>query len=207
MKFMKLIVKAISVVMLAAMQLPGGPPGHASELRGYRPVPINNGPNRLRVQGHDMLVFRAWRGNYNAHGFDAVTLYLLDKGDDGRGTWTLVPVFTKKEDDEKEHHEITVSGGADCLLHDFRLLIAADKVHPPMLVIANRDAGASFADPAAVHFEYYELAENVTGTPGWPHFYFKATRSATADAEYCDVNEAFDKELHLGTSSGSGRSN
>jgi hypothetical protein len=50
---------------------------------------------------------------------------------------------------------------------------------------------------AAVHFDYYELAQNEDGTPGWPEFYFRAKRTTTAHAQYCDVNDAFEKELHL----------
>jgi hypothetical protein len=129
-EFIKLIVKAISAAAMSLIPMPGSP-GHATELVGYRPVPINNGPNKLRVQEHELLIFRAWRGNYNAHGFDIVTLYLHDKGDDGEGTWTLVPVLTRQDDGEKERYEVTVGGGADCLLHDFRLL-TADDARPAM---------------------------------------------------------------------------
>lgn len=175
----------------------------ASSLDGYAPVLINNGPNTLHLAGHDVLIFRAWRENYNAHGFDVVALYM--KGDRASvdAAWNLLPVFGDFGDALKERYEVTVSGGADCVLNDFRLLRSSDG-RSAILIMAHRDLGASFADPAVVHFDYYTLAKNEDGTPGHPAFYFLFQKRTAAKASYCDVNEAFDKELHLGTSSGKG---
>jgi len=175
----------------------GLPIAHADELAGYKAVHLVNGPNELRLQGHDVTVVLASRENYNAHGFTLATFYMRDKGDNGKEAWSLLPVFEKQKGEEKEQYGVTIHGGADCVLHDFRLLSAGDG-RPALLIVADRDFGESYADAATVHFDYYELVHNKDFVPGWPEFYFRAKRSTTAHAKYCDVNDAFDKELHLG---------
>jgi hypothetical protein len=176
---------------------------YAADLDGYKPVPINNGPNTLHLAGHEVLAFRAWRENYNAHGFDVVTLYMRGKGGQGQDLWNLLPAFDETGGNMKEHDHLAVSGGADCELEDFRLLVSPDGKSAE-LIVANRDMGESYADAAAVHFSYYRLAENADGTVGWPPFYFELQKTVTPKKTYCDVDEAFDKELHLGASSGKG---
>jgi hypothetical protein len=196
---MKLLSLAASAfVMLGACYASA----RAGDLDGYRVVQINNGMNSLKIRGNEALVFRAWRENYNAHGFDVITFYLRSKADGATAQWGLVPIFSRTNGDEKERLELTASGGADCQLHDFRLLVTPDGKEV-RLIVASRDMGESYADDAAVHFDYYALTENSDGTPGRPTFYFKALQSVDAKTVYCDVNEALDKELHLGTSSGS----
>ncbi|ULU26566.1 carbapenem self-resistance protein CarG family protein [Dyella terrae] len=175
----------------------GGVVAHADELAGYKAIPLINGPNKVRLQDHDVTVVLASRENFNAHGFTLATFYLRDKGDDGKEAWSLVPVFEKQKGEENERYGVTISGGADCVLHDMRLL-SGGKSQPALLIIANREFGQSYADDAPVHFDYYELTENEEGLPGHPAFYFRATRSTKARANYCDVDDAFDKELHLG---------
>lgn len=175
----------------------GAHAARAEALAGYQVAHLVNGPNALRLQGHDVTVVVASRENFNAHSFTLVTFYMHDKGEDGKESWSLVPVFQEHKGKEDEQYGLTVSGGADCVLHDYRLLTASDG-RPAVLIVADRDLGESYADDATVHFDYYELAQNQDGIPGRPGFYFAAKHSSTAHAVYCDVNDAFDKELHLG---------
>jgi hypothetical protein len=197
------MIRWIFVASLLAADLSASITAHAADLAGYRPVPINNGPNTLHMAGHEVLAFRAWRENYNAHGFDEVTLYMKGKGDQGQDLWNLLPAFDETGGDMQEHDQLGVSGGADCKLKDFRLLLSPDGKSAE-LIIADRDMGQSYADAAAVHFHYYRLAQNKDGTIGWPPFYFELHKTVTPKKAYCDVNDAFDQELHLGTSSGQG---
>lgn len=39
---------------------------------------------------------------------------------------------------------------------------------------------------------------NTDGLTGWPSFYFEHSRTVPAKRMYCDVNEAFERELGLG---------
>jgi len=43
---------------------------------------------------------------------------------------------------------------------------------------------------------------NDEGLPGEPPLYFEEKSRANSRQKYCDVNEAFDRELKMGTSSG-----
>lgn len=158
-------------------------------------VIVNNGSNTLDLGSHAVLAVRARRENYNAHGFDVVTFYFVRKGRSG-DELNLVPIFGDWQDKDKERDAVTVGGGADCLLHDFRLIQAAGK-RPARLIVAERDFGDSYVAPGTVHFTYYELAENAEETPGRPPLYFQASQRSDSRQKYCDVDEAFDRELHL----------
>jgi hypothetical protein len=176
----------------------------AADGGGLKVLPVNNGVNQLTLLGEPAMAVRAWRENYNAHGFDVVSFYVRDKAAGEKAFWNLVPMFGQvAKADISEHLEITVGGGADCVLHDFRLLRSDDDKRV-MLVIAQRDMGDSFADAAPVHFTWYDLTKNEDEAPGEPWLYFRQTRTSQATKPYCDVEEAFDKELHLGATGGNG---
>ncbi|MBN3789621.1 hypothetical protein [Burkholderia sp. Ac-20353] len=169
---------------------------------GNKVIRVANGINRLQLHGYDAMIVRAWRENFNAHGFDVVSIFVRD-GMGNRGqSWSVVPIFRPHNGDDHEELHVMAGGGADCQLHDFRLLVNANG-EPAQLILANRDAGTSYASAANVRFDYYVLAENTDGSPGHPPLYFEWKKSASARKQYCDVNRAFDRELHLGTSSGS----
>lgn len=176
----------------------------ATDGAGLKVLPVDNGVNQITLLGEPAMAVRAWRENYNAHGFDVVSFYVRDKAAGEKAFWNVVPVFGQvAKADAAERLEITVGGGADCVLHDFRLLHSDDDKHV-MLVIAQRDMGDSFADAAPVHFTWYDLAKNEDEAPGEPWLSFRQTRTTLATKPYCDVEEAFDKELHLGTTGGHG---
>jgi hypothetical protein len=146
---------------------------------------VDNGINKFTVGKHQVVAVRAWRENGNAHGFDVVTFYEVND---------RLNLFAGKNP-EKEEFSITASGGADCQLHDFRFVQAQGR-QPARLVVAERDFGESYSDTAAVHFTWYDLVE-ATMEFG-PRLYFEVRRKTDSPHKYCDVNEAFDKELHLG---------
>jgi len=178
--------------------------GAATAQAGYTLMPIRNGVNALKLRSYDAIAVRAWRENFNAHSFDVVTFFVRDGAAGRAQPWSLVPIFRRNDGgggNEQEQLHVTTGGGADCLLHDFRLLLAQGG-KPAVLILANREAGASYAADANVRFDYYVLTENTDGTPGHPRLSFRWQKSQPARAQYCDVNRAFDQELHLGTSSG-----
>jgi hypothetical protein len=187
-----LLAAALAVRPAGAAGAPGAP--------GLVLVP--HGIHRLKLDGQVLLAVRARRENYNAHSFDVLSFYT---GEPGRPAdmLNLVPIFGAEQGKEKERYAITVSGGADCLLQDFRLVQASAR-QPARLVIAERDFGASFVAPGTVHFTYYALTRNTDQSPGRPALYFQASARTDSKQAYCDVNEAFDRELHLGRTSGAG---
>lgn len=163
-------------------------------LAGFHAVPLHNGFNRIRLAGRSATVAYGWRENYNAHGFSLASIYLDDANANGKASLLLVPAFGDNHDPNKEQFEFAQSGGADCLLRDFRLLTAGDKA---LLVIATREPGDSYADAAAVHFDIYSLQRNDDELPGRPRFYFSLDRRIEASHSYCDVSEALKEELRI----------
>jgi len=146
------------------------------------PVSLKNGMNRIDFTGDGRadLVVVAHRENFNAHGFEVVTFHVED-GD----TLLQVPLF----DGDDERQFAAISGGADCTLHDLRLL-PGQAGEPMTLVIADRALGDSYADPDTVTFTWYALRTN--GDVGYPQFRFERTRTTQASKRFCDVGDAFD---------------
>ena len=164
------------------------------------PVHLQNGPNIVDLLGDQTpaQAFVAWRGNFNAHGYSTVSIYLRGHSEfgDSKRDWLVVPRFGGPYDGDSGREIYTTSEGADCTLGDLRLV--QHRRAPAELIIARRELGASFADSAPTHFDYYKLVKNADGLPGWPLWYFAFIRTVDARHQYCDVNLAFDAELHLG---------
>lgn len=148
------------------------------------PVALENGLNRIDFTGDGRadLVVVAHRENFNAHGFEVVTFHVED-GD----TLLQVPLF----DGDDERQFATVSGGADCTLHDLRLL-PGKPGESMTLVVADRALGDSYADPNTVTFTWYALRTNADGDVGYPQYRFERTRTTQATKPHCDVGDAFD---------------
>jgi hypothetical protein len=146
------------------------------------PVSLKNGMNRIDFTGDGRAdeVIVAHRENFNAHGFEVVTFHVED-GD----TLLQVPLF----DGDDERQFATISGGADCTLHDLRLLPGTAGA-PMTLIVADRALGDSYADPNTVTFTWYALRTN--GDVGYPQFRFARTRTTQAKTPFCDVGDAFD---------------
>jgi len=157
---------------------------------------ISEGPNSLELNGAAPidLVLRGWVENYNAHGFHYFTFFVqYPDSEDGRTRWDLVPFVTGDRMDKG----LSTSGGADCKLHDLRVLWPRSDPRSVTIVVADRDLGRSYADTERVVFSVYEVQQNVTGTPGTPGIAFYRTRTIVARARYCDVNDAFAAELSI----------
>jgi hypothetical protein len=173
--------------------------GHAGaiDFSSYKVVRIVYGVNAVDFgpSATHGTVLLGWRENFNAHGFGVATFYLnAPKGavsglqrDDMLG---LVSVW----DGQKEELTVRTSGGADCVLHDFRLLISNEH-KPSLLVLADRKMGGTFVDEESVTFKTYTLKQNVEQMPGPPTYYFDLTEQRTAKRKYCDVEKAFRDEL------------
>jgi len=171
-------------------------------LDGYRVVPIKNGITPFDFGTHGGkaaarklagYIVVSHRENFNAHGFDVISFHAYEPGEQPK-TLGLISIFPEGD---KERYNVSVSGGADCVLHDFRLLESV-RGKPALLVVADRDPGDTFVDPATVSFHYYKLNENTDGTPGEPHLYFKHVDAGKSKRNYCEVGEAFKAELGLG---------
>lgn len=171
----------------------------AMDLGGYSVVRLHVGLNNLALAfaGHRISVAIGHRENFNAHSFDVVTFY-LSNGEPSEGL-DIVGVWDKDKDGIKDKEVLTeyVSGGADCLLHDFRLL-SSERGGAPMLIVADRSLLTSYGDNAPVSFKFYALKQKTDGLPGGPAYWFDLVETQTSKAAYCDVGVALSRELGLG---------
>jgi hypothetical protein len=178
----------IAIASLLAVTL-----ASATDLRGYAVVKLHRGLNNLDLAfaGQKLSVAIAHRENFNAHSFDVVTVY-LSSGDPSNGL-DILGVW------DKNHEELTlnVGGGADCLLHDFRLLKSTGGT-APMLVVADRPLLMSYADNEPVSFRFYVLKQNTDGLTGVPAYWFDLVETRASKRAYCDVGAALARELGLG---------
>jgi len=167
---------------------------HAAELGSYSIVKLSYGANQVDINNDGIpdIVFFAWRENYNAHSFDVVTFYIQTPSTDSIKPWNIVPLFKK----EKESLTLGVSGGADCVMNDFRLL-KPKKSAQSLLIVAKREYSESFYEENFVDFHYYNLVSNAEGEMGRPIVYFDYKKTVRTKNKYCDVNHAFRSELGL----------
>ena len=173
---------ALLVVLMIALRGPADSPA--------RPVlrPLTNGLNEIDLDGDGVAdaIVKAWRENFNAHGFFNYSFYRRTP----KGDWEVIPI-------EQDRAGILSIGfdtvqGADCVLSDLRIDQSRGTVR---LIVASRERGDSYADPRVVEFTWYELKRNADGTPGRPPLYFAKARSQSTQNAYCDVDEAFAREL------------
>ena len=166
-------------------------------LANAKVIHLPEGPSRVDIlgSGRPGLVVRGHRENFNAHSFDYFTFYVTYPDSEGQlMRWDIVPF----EVGEQFQPGFATSQGADCVLRDLRLL-KPDRRFPTamILITADRDAGASFAAEERVTFTLYEVQTNPTGLPGEPGIYFAPSDQFQPAQRYCDVEEAFRKELGL----------
>lgn len=187
-----LVVLLLPTLPLAGAQTAAPP---ARDFRKSTIVEIRNGPNQVDIDadGRTDLVVVAYRENYNAHGFDYVTLYRLT---DEEPAWQLVPFYDK--DDKPAMTSFSTNDGADCRLRDLRLVRPAPVSSSPVAVIvAERAFGDSFITPGIVTFTVFRAVRNADHDIGAPAFYFRAAETFTSQVPYCDVGEAFEKDLGI----------
>jgi hypothetical protein len=162
-------------------------------------LPIHNGRNSFDLLGNgqsgEIIVSR--RPNGNAHGYSIVLFQVLAPADGGsQPAWQVIPFFGGPHDANTGEDLFGTVEGADCTLRDLRI-IRRGRAKPIEVVTALRDFGTSFADSASVRFDFYELRANTE----WlgPTYLFHHTRFVRTKGTYCDVDDAFDRELGLGT--------
>jgi hypothetical protein len=191
---------AFSLAILAACRAPHAGSAAPAATASDSVVVLGNGLNAadLLGDGTRAQVFVAHRSNYNAHSGTTATFYVFATSDlsDSR-IWQIVPFFGGPRDGTTGNESFRTAEGADCILDDMRLI----RHHgaPAEVVMATRELGQSFADPANVKFLYYRLVRNSDERVGWPTFYFQYDKTIAASRTYCDVNEAFRRELGLGS--------
>lgn len=96
------------------------------------------------------------------------------------------------EFDGQYQPSLSQRSGADCVVSAVRVLRSGGKLQ---VVYATRKG--QWADNKPVTFAIFTLARNDEGAPGTPPLYFRQVKKADTRAQYCDVNDALDKEAAL----------
>jgi hypothetical protein len=164
---------------------------------------LYNGLNAIDLlgNGHRGQVIVNRRENFDVHGYSTALFQVLALADPSDTTstveWQVIPFFGPDHPADGAELFRTLEG-ADCRLSDIRVF-RRGRGRPVEIVIAHRAFGASFSDRADVRFEFYVLRTNDEGMAGAPAYYFQHAGTRRARARYCDVNDAFERELAMGT--------
>jgi hypothetical protein len=189
-------MKLILIIILAGLTIPFGIPGAngAALLDNYTVVKLEYGENRVDFNNDGVLdlVVLGHRENFNAHDYDVISFY-ANEPRDAHWRLAIVPMF----DQDKETVTLAAAGGADCRLHDFRLL-RPKHGEQSLLIVADRKMSDSFFEENTVTFSYFKLERNSEELVGRPYLYFNLAEVREAKVKYCDVNQAFHSELGLG---------
>jgi len=171
--------------------------GAADSKNNLEVIKLKNGFNEVHFDGLDQktLVVIAHRENYNAHSYDVATLFVDYKPTDQYepAGLQIIPVIEKNETNT---FHLSASGGADCVLHDYRF-VKNTKTGETWLIVGDRNLGESYADTEAVTFTFYKLALHKDQEPGFPPLSFEYWKIQMAKEKYCDIEKAFQKELGL----------
>jgi hypothetical protein len=165
-------------------------------------VRLHDGSNYVDLLGtsESAVVSVADRENFNAHGHHIAVFELRARiypGDAGSPVrWQVVPFFGGASDSTSGSEVFGTTEGADCTLRDLRIIRGPRR--PVTVVIAQREFGRSYADSAPVAFHYFDLHVNSQGQIGYPSYYFVESHVVRSKRAYCDVDDAFDRELALG---------
>ncbi|MBM4381930.1 MAG: hypothetical protein FJ091_01050 [Deltaproteobacteria bacterium] len=146
---------------------------------------LRRGVNALDLDGDGEgdAVIVAMHELGNAH--SALVTSFVRVGANAR--WEIVPLRWKRGGEELSLRAVN---GADCQLRDLRLVPSAKGFS---LVVAERELGESYADARPVTFRWLELAPDEPSAS----LVWREVRSSATTASYCDVGEAFARELGL----------
>jgi len=171
----------------------------------FQIVTIKNGTNKIDLNNDGVMdtVFMSKRENgtsphgYSIYNFSIYTPPLAVFSSDTNSYWHSVIVWKgykdSKDDNALYYNVLTTTEGADGFLEDIRLIKGQNQ--KPILVIARKDFGDSYADSQVVRFHFYDLVENTDGEDLSSNYSYKYRDTAVATSKYTDVNEAMDKEL------------
>ncbi|MCB1650746.1 MAG: hypothetical protein KDI46_01705 [Alphaproteobacteria bacterium] len=175
------------VIFLLSLTLFAGVP-HAEQAKASSQghdqtslIPGGMSPIDLDGDGVDEIVVKAWRDNFNAHGFYVVSFYKEDENK----RLNIIPV---EQDDGGFSEILRLYPAAECWISDIR-------VDPDFLTLYQKTDYKTIQDKSRVNAYFYKLKENKEGIPGLPEWYFEKKYKVQSKGEYCDVREAIEAEI------------
>ncbi len=143
----------------------------------------------LDGDGKNDLVVKGFVNNVSAHTMDYYTFYVMKENLEGK----VIPNLVKIKNDKDFDYSFSSSRGADCELSGVRIKKESKEIKGMQLIIARREFGETYVDSQKVTFSYYKLVYD----EDWSLYIFEIYKSVVSKNSYCDVNDAFKKELGL----------
>ena len=159
-------------------------------------VKIKNGINYIDLNGDGKkdIVVNGYRGHITAHSFSIYSFYVYKKLAQEETTyeWQIVSIGGGGgfAGDDIGKYAISTHQGADCVLREMRL-VKFKRGASYYLVIADRPIGESYVDSVNVKFLFYRLIYSEDES----RFIYEKVKEINSKDKYCDVTEAFEKEL------------
>lgn len=191
---MKKTFKSLFLVFVLVLAFIGIGRGEKKDIIGLRDitevVEVKNGVNYIDINGDGIkdIVISGHRHNITAHSFQVYSMYINDpiQVENKIYKWQIVAINEKG----KEDYTLYTIEGADCVLKDIRFIkLNRDKKY--YLVVAERDLSKSFAEEDYVKFKFYELFKDDLEN----RYVYKKISEKQSSKKYCDVNDAFLKEI------------
>src|SRR3989344_4952691 len=163
----------------------------------FEVIALKNGINTLDLNNDgimDMVLKTRRENGTSPHWYSMYNIAILSKGltfdEESQPYWHTVTTENYRDGDILE--TLSTYEGADGFLRETYLIKAPNQ--KPVLVMAVRDFGESYADKEKVSFHFYDLEQNTEAD--WVSDYFYRYRdTAVADRKYVDVREAIAQEL------------
>jgi hypothetical protein len=158
-------------------------------------VKLKNGINYVDLNGDGKqdIIMKGYRGHITAHSFSVYSIYVYKKLEVGDlCEWQIVSIGGGGgfAGDDISKYVISTHEGADCILKDIRLA-RFNKNSTYSLIIAERPIGESYIDSKKVKFTFYKLIYLEDES----RFVYEKDKELFSKNKYCDVSEAFAKEL------------
>jgi len=154
---------------------------------------IKNGITHIDLDGDGVedLVVKGYVENVSPHSTDIYTFYIHKDSLPGSAISNLVRI----KQGSQFNYYVSTRRGADCCLRDIRLAKISKDFSGLQLIIAERPLGWSYVAMETVTFTFYKLT--LYSDTGIPICLFEEYAKTHTKKKYCDVNDAFQKELGM----------
>ncbi len=195
------------ILMVAVIGASPVAAGEKPSFAGARIIRIAHGVSDISlgkgVARQEFKIAR-WYSPYNGTFSGSTYQFLFREVDKSTGkvTWGGIPV--KWHSSPEHQHPINPNyletmGSFDireCNTQDVRLMVMAKGEGQELLLLhAQRVYGDSIVLPNIVEFSLYVFVHDKAAKRGKPRYFFEPKVNFESEGTYCDVNEAFEKEL------------
>lgn len=161
-------------------------PAYAQEQE--RLTEIHDGLTKTDLTGDGVpeIVLKAWRENFNAHGYYVIQLLKL-RGN-STNSFDIIGIDYGSDVPIPFAHELQSRSTADRITQDQRFVYMGKQA---FLIEATLSQKGSCCADVPVTFRFFKMSYNREGVPGTTQYYFELTKEWTTANAYPDLNQAF----------------